>query len=727
MPLVLDPIQSGYNLSKINENFEKIQDTWDEKLDRVNSGSFYNQMDQTLDMNSNEIINVKTGDSGNSLVTKGYVDAQDDLRVLKAGDSMTGQLNTIDPVQPSNATNKRYVDGMIATIDGVEGIVPLVSPRQQGDGVTTVFPTIVTSQHPTQSYSVNLDGVTQRPRTDYTADTNGNVVFAEAPELGVDIDITVFEPVNLQEAADLSQVTSTGSTTPRTLADRFADTVNVKDFGAVGDGVADDTQPFKDALVAGKNVFIPTGTYLITDTLLPEANQLIYGTGASSELIFNYVDISRDFIRIVQPNVIVRDLKVSCNALGDTENSGAICLRNGSNNCLVENTLVEDVPATAYIMEQTTDSRLQNVTTRSARRHGIYIIASDNPLVDGFKVYNNKLEPVVLRGISDTVATRGYRVQNGLIDGVHPETVRWNAITLAQHPNQPTQNYVYQDIIIQNVVVQNPFDGSGYGAFFYYNGEPFRYCSFLNNTHYGNGQSIAFDFRDGDYLEIKNNRSFSAYNSSFSLVGCSQVSLKNNAAYNPARSGSSGAAGVLISGASSDITIDNQRVHQFSGSAVYGIRSLDTSDNIRVTKADIVGLTTEVEFANLNNSFYGDRLFATSYTVDNLAAGVSGAIATGQGGSGTFVIPSKGFVRGLTVNTNDLPTTGNASFQLRVNGAVIATAQISNTSGDSVSTFVQPTSHTVNVGDEMQIIVYSSGDWDKPNADFSITAVTVND
>ena len=51
--------------------------------------------------------------------------------------------------------------------------------------------------------------------------------------------------------AGATVVTATGSTTARSLANRAADVVNVKDFGAVGDGVVDDTAAFTAAAVLG--------------------------------------------------------------------------------------------------------------------------------------------------------------------------------------------------------------------------------------------------------------------------------------------------------------------------------------------------------------------------------------------------------------------------------------------------------------------------------------------
>ncbi|MCX7765540.1 MAG: glycoside hydrolase family 55 protein, partial [Candidatus Sumerlaeia bacterium] len=54
----------------------------------------------------------------------------------------------------------------------------------------------------------------------------------------------------------------------------LADSINVKDFGAIGDGKTDDTKAFQTALdtASGKDeiggtVFVPQGTYLIAGHL----------------------------------------------------------------------------------------------------------------------------------------------------------------------------------------------------------------------------------------------------------------------------------------------------------------------------------------------------------------------------------------------------------------------------------------------------------------------------
>lgn len=61
--------------------------------------------------------------------------------------------------------------------------------------------------------------------------------------------------------------------------------VNVKEYGAKGDGVTDDTQAFIDALNAGVNIYIPAGVYVISDGLTLDKYYHIYGEGAGRTTI----------------------------------------------------------------------------------------------------------------------------------------------------------------------------------------------------------------------------------------------------------------------------------------------------------------------------------------------------------------------------------------------------------------------------------------------------------
>jgi hypothetical protein len=80
----------------------------------------------------------------------------------------------------------------------------------------------------------------------------------------------------------------TGAVT-RTVQSKLSDTVSVKDFGAVGDGVTDDTAAIQAAInkqnVSGGRVFFPAGTYKMNSHVTVSGGIFnIYGEGRTSVL-----------------------------------------------------------------------------------------------------------------------------------------------------------------------------------------------------------------------------------------------------------------------------------------------------------------------------------------------------------------------------------------------------------------------------------------------------------
>ena len=65
----------------------------------------------------------------------------------------------------------------------------------------------------------------------------------------------------------------------RTVQDKMREWVSVKDFGAVGDGVADDTAAINAALATGSWVLLPPGTYLVSSTLFVPGYGKLIGAG----------------------------------------------------------------------------------------------------------------------------------------------------------------------------------------------------------------------------------------------------------------------------------------------------------------------------------------------------------------------------------------------------------------------------------------------------------------
>ncbi|UOK58043.1 glycoside hydrolase family 55 protein [Bacillus sp. OVS6] len=87
--------------------------------------------------------------------------------------------------------------------------------------------------------------------------------------------------------------------------------INVKDYGAVGDGNTNDTAAIKKALYYGKNktVYFPEGTYLITDTLTVKENTEVYGTDA----VIKANGAGDTMFRIYGDNITIHDLTIDGN------------------------------------------------------------------------------------------------------------------------------------------------------------------------------------------------------------------------------------------------------------------------------------------------------------------------------------------------------------------------------------------------------------------------------
>jgi hypothetical protein len=83
----------------------------------------------------------------------------------------------------------------------------------------------------------------------------------------------------------------------RTLQDKLDDFVNLKDFGAIGDGAANDTKALQRAIdqvylnsdkanpSARKKLYFPAGTYLITGTIYVPSFATIQGDGIDRTII----------------------------------------------------------------------------------------------------------------------------------------------------------------------------------------------------------------------------------------------------------------------------------------------------------------------------------------------------------------------------------------------------------------------------------------------------------
>ena len=154
-----------------------------------------------------------------------------------------------------------------------------------GDGVEVDF-TLSAAPSTILATNVFINGVYQE-KDSYSL--LGNVItFTVAPPLSSSIEVMTNETgvINSGNATAISYTASFAGAVAQTVQTKLEQYVSVKDFGAVGDGVADDTTAIQDAIDAfpnGVTVYFPRGTYRVTAQIVVNTKVSLLGDGIASE------------------------------------------------------------------------------------------------------------------------------------------------------------------------------------------------------------------------------------------------------------------------------------------------------------------------------------------------------------------------------------------------------------------------------------------------------------
>ncbi len=159
---------------------------------------------------------------------------------------------------------------LIGTYDNITGVNSnFVNYTVQEEVITatagqTVFNLTTINYAPgTNSLSVYIDGVNQYVGDSYLETDSNTVTFTSGLHVGAEVKFTTAVQVatGAVSASDVGYVYPATGAVAQTVQERLEQYVSVKDFGAVGDGVADDHAAIQAACDTGRPVVFPNGIY----------------------------------------------------------------------------------------------------------------------------------------------------------------------------------------------------------------------------------------------------------------------------------------------------------------------------------------------------------------------------------------------------------------------------------------------------------------------------------
>jgi len=164
-----------------------------------------------------------------------------------------------------------------------------------------------------------------------------------------------------------------------TVQTKLRETVSVKDFGAIGDGITNDTAAFIAAATASTHVYVPPGTYALGVTTFPATLKSLVGAGKETVLVPTAIGVATTWISFnYQSDLTVSDFSINVNS---TTYPTLVCMQFGV----------------------VVRGAVKNITVTDGGRFPIYVTGCGGMLIDSVFVSSFAQSAVVVEGTSGNV------------------------------------------------------------------------------------------------------------------------------------------------------------------------------------------------------------------------------------------------------------------------------------------------------------------------------------
>jgi hypothetical protein len=449
----------------------------------------------------------------------------------------------------------------------------------------------------------------------------------------------------------------------RTVQGKLRETVSVADFGAVGDGVADDTAPIQAAITAvgaagGGTVFFPAGTYKFSTITVSSNYVYLQGSGKYGSRLLSTASASN----AITFSAALCGIK-SLGIYTTTTNTGALLATSGAFRFTIDDVFLNGAVGTTnypagLVLLSGSSVKILNTDMIGATSYGLQMSAGNDYYVDNVVVQMNG---VVGNALYAQNVTGGAILCNNssFLTGAKCQITNSNFLTF---------NNTYFDSAQGGVTVS----GSNH---VYFNN-----CEFANRVSTGSGDGIGLLCGTSTNFHLNSCMLINCGNAGMQVLGtCSDWSVVGCHIDGNNTTNTAGVSGIVIGGTSTNFQVIGNRIGNitaaFSGKQKYGIavnagaaNNYIIRDNI-VLNNDTAGL---IDNGTGNNAVVENNVGYNPIGVSAFLAGASPYTYTAGHTSETVYIRG-GTVSSIAQGAGTLFTSTDKSVQLGPNESIVTT------------------------------------------------------